>query len=225
MEIQAIVDRLAAMEAQIADLKDILARPERQRTIISEEMQEITDKFGDDRRTTIIAADGDMSDEDFIPDEDMVVTITYGGYAKRTRSDQYRLQKRGGKGVRGASLRSDDEVQHLFTTTSHHWLLFFTNFGRVYRAKVWQLPESSRDAKGGHVAGLMSFLPDEKIAQVLTIRSYDEKPYLLLATKKGLVKKTDLTAYDSAAAGGRDRDQLPRRGRRADRCRAGVVVG
>ena len=202
MEIQAIVDRLAAMEAQIADLKDILARPERRRTIISEEMQEITDRFGDDRRTTIIAADGDMSDEDFIPDEDMVVTITYGGYAKRTRSDQYRLQKRGGKGVRGASLRSDDEVQHLFTTTSHHWLLFFTNFGRVYRAKVWQLPESSRDAKGGHVAGLMSFLPEEKIAGVLTIRSYDEKPYLLLATKKGLVKKTDLTAYDSARQAG-----------------------
>ena len=202
MEIQAIVDRLAAMEAQIADLKDILARPERRRTIISEEMQEITDRFGDDRRTTIIAADGDMSDEDFIPDEDMVVTITYGGYAKRTRSDLYRLQKRGGKGVRGASLRSDDEVQHLFTTTSHHWLLFFTNFGRVYRAKVWQLPESSRDAKGGHVAGLMSFLPEEKIAGVLTIRSYDEKPYLLLATKKGLVKKTDLTAYDSARQAG-----------------------
>ncbi len=202
MEIQAIVDRLAAMEAQIADLKDILARPERRRTIISEEMQEITDRFGDDRRTTIIAADGDMSDEDFIPDEDMVVTITYGGYAKRTRSDQYRLQKRGGKGVRGASLRSDDEVQHLFTTTSHHWLLFFTNFGRVYRAKVWQLPESSRDAKGGHVAGLMSFLPEEKIAGVLTIRSYDEKPYLLLATKKGLVKKTDLTAYDSVRQAG-----------------------
>ncbi len=202
MEIQSIVDRLAAMEAQIADLKDILARPERRRTIISEEMQEITDRFGDDRRTTIIAADGDMSDEDFIPDEDMVVTITYGGYAKRTRSDQYRLQKRGGKGVRGASLRSDDEVQHLFTTTSHHWLLFFTNFGRVHRAKVWQLPESSRDAKGGHVAGLMSFLPEEKIAGVLTIRSYDEKPYLLLATKKGLVKKTDLTAYDSARQAG-----------------------
>ncbi len=202
MEIQAIVDRLAAMEAQIADLKDILARPERRRAIISDEMQEITDRFGDDRRTAIIAADGDMSDEDFIPDEDMVVTITYGGYAKRTRSDQYRLQKRGGKGVRGASLRSDDEVQHLFTTTSHHWLLFFTNFGRVYRAKVWQLPESSRDAKGGHVAALMSFLPEEKIAGVLTIRSYEDKPYLLLATKKGLVKKTDLTAYDSARQAG-----------------------
>lgn len=202
MEIQAITDRLAAMELQIADLKDILARKERRRRIIGEEMQEITDRFGEERRTQIIAADGDMADEDFIPDEDMVVTITYGGYVKRTRSDQYRLQKRGGKGVRGASLRSDDEVQHLFTTTSHHWLLFFTNFGRVYRTKVWQLPEASRDAKGGHVAGLMSFLPEEKIAGVLTIRSYDEKPYLLLATKKGLVKKTDLTAYDSARQAG-----------------------
>ena len=202
MEIQAIIDRLAAMEVQIADLKDILAKPKRRRAIIGEEMQEITDRFGDERRTQIIAADGDMADEDFIPDEDMVVTITYGGYAKRTRSDQYRLQKRGGKGVRGATLRSDDEVQHLFTTTSHHWLLFFTNFGRVYRTKIWQLPEAGRDAKGGHVAGLMSFLPEEKIAGILTIRSYDEKPYLLLATKKGLVKKTDLTAYDSARQAG-----------------------
>ncbi|HHU39743.1 MAG TPA: DNA gyrase subunit A [Propionibacterium sp.] len=202
MEIQAIMERLAAMEARIEDLKDILAKPERQRQIIAEELQEITDKYGDERRTRIVAADGDLSDEDFIPDEDMVVTITYGGYVKRTRSDQYRLQKRGGKGVKGASLRSEDEVQHLFTASSHHWLLFFTNFGRVYRTKVWQLPESSRDAKGGHVAGLMSFLPDERIASVLTIRTYEDKPYLLLATKRGLVKKTDLTAYDSARQAG-----------------------
>ncbi|NLA29594.1 MAG: DNA gyrase subunit A, partial [Propionibacterium sp.] len=161
-----------------------------------------TDRYGDERRTRIVRADGDLSDEDLIPDEDMVVTITHGGYAKRTRADQYRLQKRGGKGVRGASLRVDDEVGHLFTTTSHHWLLFFTNFGRVYRTKVWQLPESGRDAKGGHVAGLLSFLPDEKIAQVLTIRSYEDAPYLLLATKRGLVKKSELTAYDSPRQAG-----------------------
>ena len=202
MEIQAIMERLAAMEARIEDLKDSLATPERQRQIIATELQEITEKYGDERRTRIIAADGDLSDEDFSPDEDMVVTITYGGYVKRTRSDQYRLQKRGGKGVKGASLRSEDEVQHLFTASSHHWLLFFTNYGRVYRTKVWQLPEASRDAKGGHVAGLLSFLPEEKIASVLTIRRYDDKPYLLLATKRGLVKKTDLTAYDSARQAG-----------------------
>ncbi|NLE18405.1 MAG: DNA gyrase subunit A, partial [Propioniciclava sp.] len=202
MEIQKIIERLAEMERQIEDLKDILAKPERQRQIIADELAEITEKYGDERRTRIIAADGDLSDEDFIPDEDMVVTITYGGYVKRTRSDQYRLQKRGGKGVKGASLRSEDEVQHLFTASSHHWLLFFTNFGRVYRTKVWQLPEASRDAKGGHVAGLLSFLPDERIASIQTIRTYEDKPYLLLATKRGLVKKTDLTAYDSARQAG-----------------------
>ena len=202
MEIQKIVDRLAERERRIADLKDILADEVRQRTIISTELQEIVDKYGDDRRTRIVAADGDFSEEDFIPNEDVVVTITHGGYAKRTRADQYRLQKRGGKGVRGATLRADDEVQHLFTTTNHQWLLFFTNYGRVYRTKAWQLPEAGRDAKGGHVAGLMNFLPDERIAQVLTINSYEDAPYLLLATKKGLVKKTELKAYDSPRQAG-----------------------
>jgi len=202
MEIQKILDRLAEFERVIADLKDILARPERQRTIVASELQEITDKYGNERKTRIISADGDLSDEDLIPDEDMVVTITRGGYAKRTRTDQYRVQRRGGKGVRGASLRVDDEVEHLFATSSHNWLLFFTNLGRVYRLKVWQLPEAGRDAKGGHVAGLLSFLPEEKIAQVLTMSSYTEEPYLLLATRRGLVKKTELTAYDSPRQAG-----------------------
>ncbi len=202
MEIQKILDRLAEYEKVIADLLDILARPERQRTIIATELQEVADKYGEDRRTTFVAADGDLSDEDLIPDEDMVVTITHGGYAKRTRADQYRVQRRGGRGVRGANLRTDDEVDHLFTTSSHHWLLFFTNLGRVYRLKVWQLPEGGRDAKGGHVAGLLSFLPEERIAQVLTLASYDEQPYLLLATKHGLVKKTELPAYDSPRQAG-----------------------
>ena len=202
MEIQKIVDRLAEREARIAELKAILASDELQRGIIASELQEIVDKYGDERRTRLIAADGDFSEEDFIPNEDVVVTITHGGYAKRTRADQYRVQKRGGKGVRGATLRADDEVQHLFTTTNHQWILFFTNFGRVYRAKAWQLPESGRDAKGGHVAGLMNFLPDEKIAQVLTINSYEDAPYLLLATRNGLVKKTELKAYDSPRQAG-----------------------
>ena len=202
MEIQKIIDRLAEIERLIADLKDILASDERQRAIIGAELQEITDKYGDERRTRIVAADGDFSEEDFIADEDVVVTITHGGYAKRTRADQYRVQKRGGKGVRGATLRADDEVAHLFKATNHEWLLFFTNLGRVYRAKVWQLPEAGRDAKGGHVAGLLSFLPDEHIAQVLTLRSYDDEPYLLLATRKGFVKKTALNSYDSPRQAG-----------------------
>ena len=202
MEIQKIIDRLAEIERIIADLKDILASDERQRAIIGAELQEITDKYGDERRTRIVAADGDFSEEDFIADEDVVVTITHGGYAKRTRADQYRVQKRGGKGVRGATLRADDEVAHLFKATNHEWLLFFTNLGRVYRAKVWQLPEAGRDAKGGHVAGLLSFLPDEHIAQVLTLRSYSDAPYLLLATRRGFVKKTTLSSYDSPRQAG-----------------------
>jgi DNA gyrase subunit A len=202
MEIQQINDRLAEIELQITEFKDILSKVERQRQIVSDELAEIVEKYGDERRTRIIAADGDMSDEDFIPDDDMVVTITRGGYAKRTRTDLYRTQKRGGKGVRGASLRVDDEVDQLFATTSHHWILFFTNLGRVYRAKVWQLPEAGRDARGGHVAGLLSFLPEERIAEVLTLRAYDDAPYLLLATRNGLVKKTELRAYDSPRQAG-----------------------
>jgi DNA gyrase subunit A len=197
LERQRIIDQLAEYERIIADLIDILAKPERQRKIISDELAEIVDKYGDERRTEIIGADGDLSNEDLIPDSDVVVTITRGGYAKRTNSDLYRRQKRGGKGVRGATLRTDDEVEHLFVTTNHRWILFFTDKGRVYRAKVWQLPEAGRDAKGGHVAGLLSFLPDEEIAQVLAIRDYSAAPYLLLATKRGLVKKTALQAYDS----------------------------
>jgi DNA gyrase subunit A len=202
LERQRIIDQLAEYERIIADLTDILARPERQRKIISDELAEIVEKYGDERRTEIIGADGDLSNEDLIPDSEVVVTITRGGYAKRTNTDLYRVQKRGGKGVRGATLRTDDEVEHLFVTTNHHWILFFTNKGRVYRAKVWQLPEAGRDAKGGHVAGLLSFLPDEEIAQVLAIRDYSAAPYLLLATKRGLVKKTALQAYDSPRQAG-----------------------
>jgi DNA gyrase subunit A len=202
LERQKIIDTLAEIELEIADFQDILARPERQRSIVSTELAEIVEKYGDERRTEIIAADGDMSAEDFIPDRDVVVTITRGGYAKRTNTDLYRVQKRGGKGVRGASLKADDEVVHLFATSNHQWILFFTNKGRVYRSKVWQLPEANRDARGGHVAGLLSFLPDEEIAQVLTLRSYEDEPYLLLATKKGLVKKSELSLYDSPRQAG-----------------------
>jgi DNA gyrase subunit A len=202
LERQRIVDDLAELERQIADLKDILESPERQRTIVSEELAEIVAKFGDDRRSQIIAADGDLSMEDLIPDEDLVVTITRGGYAKRTRADLYRSQKRGGKGVRGATLRGDDVVEHFMATSNHHWLLFFTTAGRVYRTKAYNLPEGSRDAKGGHVAGLLSFQPDENIAQVLAIRDYEQAPYLVLATRSGLVKKTRLGDYNSPRQAG-----------------------
>ncbi len=202
LERQRIIDTLAEFERTIADLEDILAKPERQRQIVGDELGEIVDKYGDERRTQIIAADGDLSNEDLIPNSEVVVTITRGGYAKRTNTDLYRVQKRGGRGVRGASLRVDDEVSTLFATTNHHWILFFTNKGRVYRSKVWQLPEAGRDAKGGHVAGLLSFLPDEEIARVLAIRDYEAADYLLLATRRGLVKKSPLPLYDSPRQAG-----------------------
>ncbi len=202
LERQKIIDRLAELEAVIADLNDILANPERQRLIVKDELAEIVEKYGDERRTQIIAADGDLSMEDLIPDEELVVSITRGGYAKRTRADAYRTQKRGGKGVRGATLRGDDVVQHFIATTNHHWLLFFTTAGRVYRTKAYNLPEAQRDAKGGHVAGLLSFQPDEDIAQVLAIRDYDQAPYLVLATRNGLVKKTRLGDYNSPRQAG-----------------------
>jgi DNA gyrase subunit A len=202
MERQAIIDRLAELEGIIADLQDILADVSRQRTIISEELAAIVDKYGDERRTQIIPADGDMSMEDLVPDDDVVVTITRGGYAKRTKADLYRVQKRGGKGVRGAALKGDDVVEHFFSTSNHHWLLFFTTAGRVYRTKAYHLPEAARDAKGSHVAGLLSFQPDEQIAQVLAIRDYDQAPYLVLATRKGYVKKTRLTDYNSPRQAG-----------------------
>jgi len=202
LERQKIIDQLAEIELEIADLEDILAREERQRQIISDELAAIVVKYGNDRRTQIIAADGDLSMEDLIPDEELVVTITRGGYAKRTLASQYRTQKRGGKGVRGAALRGDDVVEHFMATTNHHWLLFFTTAGRVYRTKAYNLPEASRDAKGGHVAGLLSFQPDEQIAQVLAIRDYQQAPYLVLATRAGLVKKTRLGDYDSPRQAG-----------------------
>lgn len=202
LERQKILDEHTELEARVKDLQDILARPERQRGIISTELGEIVDKYGDERRTKILPFAGEMSMEDLIEEQDVVVTITRSGYVKRTRLDQYRSQKRGGKGIKGAQLREDDVVDHFFTTTTHHWLAFFTNKGRVYRAKAYELPEGGRDSKGQHVANLLAFQPEEKIAQVLTFSSYDEAEYLALATRSGLVKKTRFIEYDSNRTGG-----------------------
>ena len=202
MERQALIDEFEELTRRIADYEDILARPERQREIISTELDEIVAKYGDDRRTEIIAYEGDMSDEDLIAEEDVVVTITRGGYAKRTKTDQYRAQRRGGKGVRGAQLRQDDIVGHFFVTTTHHWILFFTNKGRVYRAKAYELPDAGRDARGQHVANMLAFQPDEEIAEVLALRDYTVAPYLVLATRSGLVKKSKLSEFDSPRTGG-----------------------
>ncbi|MGH8937752.1 MAG: DNA gyrase C-terminal beta-propeller domain-containing protein, partial [Actinomycetes bacterium] len=202
LERQEILDRYEELMLAIKEYTAILASQERQRQIVSEELAEIVEKYGDERRTQLIPYEGDMSAEDFIPEEDVVVTITRGGYAKRTRTDLYRAQRRGGKGVRGAQLRQDDLVEHFFVTTTHHWILFFTNKGRVYRAKAYQLPEAGRDARGQHVANLLAFQPDEQIAQIIDLKDYEVAPYLVLATKRGMVKKTRLTEYDSNRSGG-----------------------
>ena len=203
LERQKINDDLAEIELEIAEYQAILADPVRQRNIVSEELTDLIAKYGDDRRTEIMFGfDGDMSVEDLIPEEEMVVTVTRGGYIKRTRSDNYRSQHRGGKGVRGAQLRADDVVDHFFVTTTHHWLLFFTNTGRVYRAKAYELQEAGRDAKGQHVANLLAMQPGEEIAQILDIRDYRAATYLVLATRGGLVKKTALTEYDTNRTGG-----------------------
>ncbi len=199
---QEIIENHDKLQAQIVEYNAILASEQRQREIVSEELAELVEKYGDERRTRILPFDGEVSIEDLIAEEEVVVTITRGGYAKRTRSDNYRAQRRGGKGVRGAQLREDDIVDHFFVTTTHHWLLFFTNLGRVYRAKAYELPEGGRDAKGQHVANLLAFQPGEKIAQVLDLRDYQQAEHLVLATKRGLVKKTRLTDYDSNRSGG-----------------------
>ncbi|WGW14148.1 DNA gyrase subunit A [Saxibacter everestensis] len=203
LERMKIQEEAGKIEKLIAEYNHILATPGRQREIVSEELQEIVDRYGDDRRSEILLGyDGDVSMEDLIPQEQVVVTITRGGYAKRTRSDNYRQQHRGGKGIKGASLRGTDLVEHFFVTTTHHWLLFFTNKGRVYRAKAYELPDGSRESKGQHVANLLAFQPGEEIAQVLALTDYQQSPYLVLATKAGLVKKTRLTEYDSNRTGG-----------------------
>ncbi len=202
LERQKIIDELAELERTIADLQDILAKPERQRQIVRDELAEIVEKFGDDRRTRIIAADGDVNDEDLIARENVVVTITETGYAKRTRTERDRAQKRGGKGVQGAGLKQDDIVSKFFVCSTHDWILFFTTKGRVYRAKAYELPEANRTARGQHVANLLAFQPDERIAQVIQIKTYEDAPYLVLATKGGLVKKSRLTDFDSNRSGG-----------------------
>ncbi|MEO3751690.1 DNA gyrase subunit A [Streptomyces sp. B6B3] len=202
LERQKITAEHDELQAKIDEYQAILASPVRQRGIISAELAAIVEKFGEDRRTALVPYDGDMSIEDLIAEEDIVVTISRGGYVKRTRTDDYRAQKRGGKGVRGTKLREDDIVDHFFVSTTHHWLLFFTNKGRVYRAKAYELPDAGREARGQHVANLLAFQPDERIAEILAIRDYEAAPYLVLATKSGLVKKTALKDYDSPRSGG-----------------------
>jgi DNA gyrase subunit A len=202
LERQQLIDEYDELMAKIADYEAILASPERQRQIVGEELAEIVTRYGDDRRTQLVPDEGEVLAEDLIAQEDVVVTITRGGYAKRTKTDLYRAQRRGGKGVRGAQLRTDDIVEHFFVTSTHDWILFFTNKGRVYRAKAYELPDTARDARGQHVANLLAFQPDERIAEVMALHDYSAAPYLVLATRSGMVKKSWLTDFDSPRTGG-----------------------
>jgi DNA gyrase subunit A len=202
LERQKINDEYEGLMADIIELNAILASEAKQREIIKTELSDLIAKYGDERRTQLVASEGDFSAEDLIPDQDVVVTITRGGYSKRTSADLYKSQRRGGRGVKGAALKQDDVVDHFFVASTHDWLLFFTNQGRVYRAKVHELPDAGRDARGQHVANLMAFKPDEEIAQVLSFKDYNAAPFLVLATKNGLVKKTPLSEYDSPRTGG-----------------------
>jgi DNA gyrase subunit A len=202
LERQKIQDEFAQLEKEIIELNNILASEEKQREIIRTELTDTLEKYGDDRKTQIILGDTDIAVEDLIPDHDVVVTITKTGYSKRTKVDAYRSQKRGGKGVKGAALREDDIVEHFFVASTHDWILFFTNKGRVYRAKVHELPDAGRDARGQHVANLLAFKPDENIAQVISLKNYEVAPYLVISTKSGMVKKSPLIEYDSTRSGG-----------------------
>jgi DNA gyrase subunit A len=202
LERQKINDEYEGLMADIIELNAILSSEAKQREIIKTELAELIAKYGDERRSQLVASEGDFSAEDLIPDNDVVVTITRGGYSKRTTADLYKSQRRGGRGVKGAALKQDDVVDHFFVASTHDWLLFFTNQGRVYRAKVHELPDAGRDARGQHVANLMAFKPDEQIAQVLSFKDYNAAPFLVLATRGGLVKKTPLVEYDSPRTGG-----------------------
>ena len=202
MERQKIIDEHEELMRKIADYNDILAKPERQRTIVGDELDEIVAKYGDERRTKILPYSGEMNVEGLIAEENVVVTVTHSGFIKRTKANEYRAQHRGGKGIKGAKLREDDVVDHFFLTSTHNWLLFFTNKGRVYRIKAYELPEGSRDSKGQHVANLLQFGPDETIQTVLSIPNYEVAKYLVLATRTGKVKKTALAEYDSPRQGG-----------------------
>lgn len=224
LERQKIIDEYEEKAALVADYKDIIAKPERQRAIIGEELGAIVDKYGDDRHTTILPFDGEMSVEDLIPEEDVVVTITRGGFIKRTKTSEYRAQHRGGKGIKGASLRGDDVVEHFDVGSTHEWHLFFTNLGRVYRIKGYEIPEAGRDAKGQHIANLLAFQPGETIASTITLKDYDQAQYLVLATADGLVKKTRLSDYDSPRTGGLIAIKLRENGNGTDHVVAACLV-
>ncbi len=199
LERQRIQDEYDELTALIAELKAILADPERVKAIVKDEMSEIRDRFTDQRRTKVVPDDGAMTVEDLIEVEDVVITLTRAGYIKRTPVDAFRTQNRGGRGVRGTDMKEDDIVSTLLTCSTHDHLLVFTNQGRVYRIKAYQVPEKSRSAKGVYVANVpgLALEPDEKVAAVLALDAFDDQRFLVFATEQGTVKRTRLDAFDS----------------------------
>src|SRR5829696_7610078 len=203
LERRKLQEEYAELQAKIAELQAILDDPSKVRGIVKEELLDVRRRFADARRTEIRPDEGELSIEDLIAAEPVVVTVTRTGYVKRVALSDYRSQNRGGRGVRGANLKEDDIVQFLAITNTHHWVLFFTNKGRVYRVKVHELPEAARNARGTYVANVpgATFQPDEKIAAVLDLDDYDDGKFLVLGTKNGMVKKTALSEYDSPRVG------------------------
>lgn len=202
LEREKIETEYQELQVLIAELKAILGSEQRIVDVIKEEMLEIRDKFGDDRRTSFEVDYDDISMEDLIEEEDVVITMTHIGYVKRISADTYTAQKRGGKGITALSTRDNDFVQHLFTTTTHHYILFFTNRGKVYRLKAYEIPEASRTARGTAIVNILQLDPDEKVTTVIPIREFTDDWYLLMGTKNGIIKKTDLTEYDSSRKSG-----------------------
>ena len=197
LERQRVQDELAEVRARIEELRALLASDQKVLDVILEELREIQEKYGDARRTEITAAVEDIATEDLIVEEDMVVTVSHAGYVKRNAVTQYRAQRRGGKGLRGMETREEDFVAQLFVASTHAWLLFFTNRGRVHWKKVWELPEFGRAAKGRSLANLLALGEGERVQATQSVRSFEESGYIVLCTRKGVIKKTDLSAFSN----------------------------
>ena len=202
LERDKIEEELEGLRRAIAYYEDLLAHEEKILGVIKEEMREIARKFGDKRRTQITGAEKDLNVEDLIADEDMVVTITHTGYVKRIPVESYRAQKRGGKGVSGVNLKEDDVIDEMFIASTHEYVLFFSTKGKVYRLKVHELPEGTRQARGTAIVNLLPFEDGEKIASVISCREFPEDEYLMFVTAHGMVKKTAMAAYDRSRRDG-----------------------
>jgi DNA gyrase subunit A len=197
LEADKIRSEYHELQRQIAELRAILGDEARVYAVIREELLEIRERYADERRTEIVPGEGEIDLEDLIAEEEMVISITRGGYIKRLPLSTYRAQRRGGKGLRGVKLKEEDHIEHLFVTSTHHYLLFFTNQGRVYRQKVHELPQGGRDARGRHIANVLALQPGEEVRAVFATRDYGEGRYLVLATSGGMVKKTEFKSYDT----------------------------